>query len=175
MRANLAGSTSTFHCSLPVGLLMIVAISGCGLLKKKGDTGPDAQASVAVVASIAPIVTIPSVAPVASIAPLTTTVHVQTRTHTHTATATGTGTAAATVIPSGAAPIPPPIPTPTAPAVPTATASTAPAVPGIVNPQCQQACQKGYQDCMAQSGGLTGMDLIKSCRQALMPCLQTCK
>ena len=172
MRANLAGSTSTFHCPLPVGLLMIVAISSCSLLKKKGDTGPDAQASAAVIASIAPIVTIPSVAPVASIAPVTTAVRVQTRTHTHTATATGTGTAAAaaTVIPSGA-PIPPPIPLPT----PTATASTAPATPGIINPQCQQACQKGYQDCMAQSGGLTGMDLIKSCRQALMPCLQTCK
>ena len=174
MRANLAGSTSTFHCLLPVGLLMIVAISGCGLLKKKGDTGPDAQASVAVVASIAPIVTIPSVAPVASTAPVPTVAPAKPRTHTATSTGTGTAAAAATVNPSGA-PIPPPIPTPTAPAAPTATASTAPAVPGIVNPQCQQACQKGYQDCMAQSGGLTGMDLIKSCRQALMPCLQTCK
>ena len=153
---------------------MIVAISGCGLLKKKGDTGPDAQASVAVVATIAPIVTIPSVAPVASTAPVPTVAPAKPRTHAATSTGTGTAAAAATVNPSGA-PIPPPIPTPTAPAAPTATASTAPAVPGIVNPQCQQACQKGYQDCMAQSGGLTGMDLIKSCRQALMPCLQTCK
>ena len=170
MRANLAGSTSTFHCPLPVGLLMIVAISSCSLLKKKGDTGPDAQATAAVIASIAPIVTIPSVAPVVSIAPVPTVAPVKPRTHTATSTGTGTAAAAATVIPSGA-PIPPPIPLPT----PTATASTAPTTPGIINPQCQQACQKGYQDCMAQSGGLTGMDLIKSCRQALMPCLQTCK
>jgi hypothetical protein len=171
MRANLAGSTSTFHCPLPVGLLMIVAISSCSLLKKKGDTGPDAQASAAVIASIAPIVTIPSVAPVATTAPVPTVVVVKPRTHTATSTGTGTAAAAATVIPSGA-PIPPPIPIPTA--EPTATAS-APATPGIINPQCQQACQKGYQDCIAQSGGLTGMELIKSCRQSLMPCLQTCK
>lgn len=172
MRANLAGATSRFYCPLPAILLMVVAVSSCSLLKKKGDTGPDAQASAVPVASIAPIV-VPSVASVVTATSVATTPHVHAvaPTHTHTSTSTGTTTAAAP--PASGAPIPPPIPEPSA-AVNTAPATST--APGIINPQCLQACQKGYQDCMAQSAGtLTAMDLIKKCRLALTPCQQACR
>ncbi len=170
MRGNLAGSKLTFLYPFSAGLLML--LSGCSLLQKKSDPGPDAQASVAPVASIAPLLptAAPSTAPVPSVAIAT---HARVQTHTHTGTATATASAAASVapVPSGV-PVPPPIPGTTG--AQTATATATAATPGILNPECQQACQKGYQDCMTQSG-VTGMELIKKCRQVLMPCLQACK
>jgi len=180
MQAHLVGHASTFRRhQLSVGLLFIVGVSACGLLKKKGDTGPDAQASAApVIASIAPLVAVPTVAPVVSAVPIPSVISAATHTHTHTATSTAKTTPSASPGSSalpGPTPIPAPPPTEPATATATATATVAPTAPGIVNPQCLSACQKGYQDCIHQSGNLTGLELIKQCRNVLMPCISACQ
>jgi hypothetical protein len=186
MRANPAGPGSSLRRSFSVGLLLVAIIGGCSLLKKKGDTGPDAQVSAAPVVSIAPVVSVPAVAvpsvasaAAAVVAPAT---RVQPRTQTATATTTGTATAASAAASATAAPSadpgPAPMPIPVPSAQPTATATTvapttAPA--GIINPQCAAACQKSYQDCINQSGDVKALEVLKKCRQALAPCLTTCR
>jgi hypothetical protein len=187
MRAKLVGHISTFRRQFSVGLLFLVGVSACDLLKKKGDTGPDAQASAAtVITNVAPLVEVPSVAPVASVLPQDLP-PVPGASHTHAQVATSTATKT-TPAPSGApnvepgpAPIPAPgpapipAPGPNAPATATPTASPPVTGGGIINPQCLKACQQSYQDCVTQSGSLSGMALITKCREVLTPCLTVCK
>lgn len=159
-------------------VLLLLASIGCQWLKKT-DNGADAQASAAVSATAAPAASsapvIATVAQVPSVATAATATHGQvaiskskvttasgTAAGTATKTAAGTSTATNT---SGA----------TTAGSTSAATSTATAVTPAVNAQCLTACQKSYQTCTSEAGTLTGVDLVRKCRAALVPCLSACK
>ena len=166
MRRNLAGKVTINSRLLAASLLITVGVGGCKFLKR-GDSGPDAQASAVVSAApVAPpsVAEMPSIAPVPSVPAPVLHPH-RTTTSTGTKTSTSVATAASAAAASAAS---------TQPVASAAPAASTPVI-GAINPQCQAACQKGYQDCVTQSGGLSGMDLIKKCREVLMPCVAACK
>jgi hypothetical protein len=168
MLRNSAGPFTINHCLLASALLLTLSVGGCKFFKK-GDSGPDAQASavVSAVPVVPSVVQMPSIAPVPSVALPVTHVHV------HTATSTSVSTSASAATTASAAPAV----ASAAGTQPAASATAAASTPtiGAINPQCAAACQKGYQDCVSQGQGLSGMDLIKKCRDVLKPCITACK
>jgi len=167
MIRKIAGLETNNRYLLVSTLVLMLGAGGCNLLKnllKKGDTGADASAAPSAIA--APSVIVPEVPTVVPVAPSVvlpaTHVHVATSTSAKTSTHTGTSTAVATAAPTTVASVVP------------AASTTAPVIP-VISAQCQQACQKAYQDCVGQSGTLSGVALIRKCRDVLAPCITGCK
>jgi hypothetical protein len=156
-------------------VLLLLGSLGCQWLKKT-DNSADAQASAITSATAAP-----AASPVSAIASIAAEVpSVATAvgaTHTQVAPlakpkATAANSASATPAASAT-------PTATAASGASATGSAAPAAATAsavaVNSQCLATCQKGYQTCTSEAGTLTGVDLVRKCRSALVPCLSACK
>jgi hypothetical protein len=178
MQQSAKGTPQAARRLLTATLLATLVIGGCKFLKK-GESGPDAQASA--VASAAPNavpVVVPevaqavsAVAQVASIAsavpsaPQPTT-HVSVPAHASTVASNTAAPTASSATPAATA---------AASAQPSATAAASAPTVGVLNPQCQVACQKSYQDCVSQSSAASGLDVIRKCKNALIPCITACK
>ena len=168
--------------SIASTLLVLLALGGCKYLHKT-DSAPDAQALVIASASAAPAAAsattsaapaVSSAPPVASIAPVIPAVAataLATHTHVETTTKTKTSTATSTAATAGSA-------KPAASAAGVASVKPVASVPGVITPpvssDCRAACQKTYRECASQTGTLVGVELVRKCRAALVPCLASC-